>query len=137
MLPDGSINPGQMTSFNHYALGAVADWLHMNVGGLSPIEPGWKRFLVRPRPGGDITSTKVEFRSGNGDINCRWTIENDTFSLALTVPPNTSAVVALPDGSEQVVGSGEYNFSSPMPPREPWPPKPLLTEFHEGYDDSL
>ena len=43
MLPDGTINPGQMTSFNHYALGAVADWMHRTVGGLAPAEPGYRR----------------------------------------------------------------------------------------------
>ena len=52
MLPDGSINPGEMTSFNHYALGAVADFLHRVVAGLAPSEPGYRRLLVRPRPGG-------------------------------------------------------------------------------------
>ena len=36
MLPDGSVNPGQMTSFNHYAFGAVADWMHRVIGGLAP-----------------------------------------------------------------------------------------------------
>ena len=48
MLPDGTINPGEMTSFNHYALGAVADWLHRVVGGLVPESPGWGR-LSSPR----------------------------------------------------------------------------------------
>ena len=43
MLPDGTINPGQMTSFNHYALGAVADWMHRNIGGIAPLEPGYSR----------------------------------------------------------------------------------------------
>ena len=51
MLPDGTINPGQMTSFNHYALGAVADWLHRTVAGLAPAAPGYRELLVRPRRG--------------------------------------------------------------------------------------
>ena len=55
MLPDGSVNPGEMTSFNHYALGAVADWLHRRVAGLAPAAPGYRRVLVRPRPGGGLT----------------------------------------------------------------------------------
>ena len=50
MLPDGSINPGQMTSFNHYALGAVADWLHRRVAGLAPAAPGYRELVVRPAP---------------------------------------------------------------------------------------
>ena len=40
LLPDGTVNPGEMTSFNHYALGAVADWLHRTVAGLRPARPG-------------------------------------------------------------------------------------------------
>jgi alpha-L-rhamnosidase len=43
MPPDGTINRGEMTSFNHYALGAVADWLHKAVGGISPLAPGTAR----------------------------------------------------------------------------------------------
>lgn len=136
MLPDGSVNPGQMTSFNHFSYGSVCDWIHANVGGISPIDDGgagWKQFLVRPRPcvGAGITSANTELRSVNGDIRCRWSVLNDSdFSLAVTVPPNTSARVILPDGSERTVGSGEYEFSCAMPPpTTPWPPKVLETEF--------
>ena len=54
MLPDGSVNPGEMTSFNHYALGAVGDWLHRTVAGLAPAEPGYRRIddraAARRRP---------------------------------------------------------------------------------------
>jgi hypothetical protein len=49
MLPDGRINPGQMTSFNHYALGAVADWLHRVVAGITPLTPGYAKVLVAPQ----------------------------------------------------------------------------------------
>jgi alpha-L-rhamnosidase len=45
MLADGTINPGEMTSFNHYALGAVADWMHRVVAGIAPLEPGYRRIL--------------------------------------------------------------------------------------------
>ena len=47
MLPDGTVNPGQMTSFNHYALGAVADWIHRTIGGIAPLEPGMRRCSSR------------------------------------------------------------------------------------------
>ena len=53
MLPDGTVNPGEMTSFNHYALGAVADWMHRTVAGLAPLEPGYRRILFRPSPAAD------------------------------------------------------------------------------------
>ena len=62
LLPDGSVNPGDMTSFNHYALGSVVDWLHRTVGGLAPLEPGYRRFRVAPRPGGGLTSAETQPR---------------------------------------------------------------------------
>jgi alpha-L-rhamnosidase len=51
LLPDGSVNPGEMTSFNHYSLGAVADWLHRTVGGLAPAAPGYRLIDIQPHPG--------------------------------------------------------------------------------------
>ncbi|AQX78781.1 hypothetical protein BWO91_01100 [Plantibacter flavus] len=50
LLEDGSVNPGEMTSFNHYALGAVADWLHRTVAGLAPAAPGYRELRIAPRP---------------------------------------------------------------------------------------
>ena len=55
MTEGGKIITGQMASFNHYALGHVAEVLHSYVGGLSPMEPGWKKVLVRPLRGGNLT----------------------------------------------------------------------------------
>ena len=54
LLPDGTVNPGEMTSFNHYALGAVADWLHRTVAGLAPAAPGYRRSDHAPPPGGGL-----------------------------------------------------------------------------------
>src|SRR5262249_39916577 len=51
MLPDGSINPGEMTSFNHYALGSVADWMHRTIGGIAPAAPGYRELRFAPVPG--------------------------------------------------------------------------------------
>ncbi|KAF6794657.1 alpha-rhamnosidase [Colletotrichum sojae] len=133
MLEDGSVNPGEMTSFNHYALGSVANWMHSSIGGLSPLEPGWTMFLVRPRPGGDLKHAEVYYLSPNGQVKCRWEItSDDKFVLELTVPPNTTAFVALPDGSEEKeVGSGTYTFESELDPemKGEWPPEALLTQF--------
>lgn len=130
MLSDGSINPGQMTSFNHYALGSVASWLHETVAGLSPLEPGWKSFLVKPVPGGTITSADTIFQSPHGLIRSSWKLDEDrTISIHLTVPPNTNAQVVKPDGHVDNVGSGEHVFECKVPPsEEPWPPKPIVPE---------
>jgi alpha-L-rhamnosidase len=134
MLPDGSINPGDMTSFNHYALGSVANWLHKNVAGISPLEPGWRTIKVRPVPGGTITSANAAYESPYGRVESSWKINDagDTFTLEVTVPPNSEAVVILPsewnnlaDDTEEKgarIGSGKYTFSCPYVAAE-WPPK--------------
>ena len=61
LLPDGLVNPGEMTSFNHYALGAVADWLHRTVGGLAPATPGYQHLAVQPHPGGGLTYARATY----------------------------------------------------------------------------
>ncbi|TVY84784.1 hypothetical protein LSUE1_G001399 [Lachnellula suecica] len=133
MLPDGSINPGQMTSFNHYALGSVANWLHKNVGGISPLEPGWQTVKIRPVPGGTITNADVVYESPYGRIECSWHIEGEEFQMSLVVPPNSKALVILP-GDEEIgtlVGSGRYKFSCCYQAAE-WPPKAEFarSQFH-------
>jgi alpha-L-rhamnosidase len=70
--PDGSVNPGQMTLFNHYALGAVADWLHRTVGGLAPAAPGYCHLEVRPRPGGDLTYARARHMTPYGLAESSW-----------------------------------------------------------------
>ena len=68
MLPDGTINPGQMTSFNHYALGAVADWMHRTIGGIAPLEPGYAEVLIAPQPGGGITWARASLETRHGPV---------------------------------------------------------------------
>ncbi|GAA3389236.1 glycoside hydrolase family 78 protein [Cryptosporangium minutisporangium] len=126
MLPDGSINPGEMTSFNHYAYGAVADWLHRTVAGLAPAAPGYRRLRVAPRPGPGITSAAATHDTPYGRAAVSWTLVGAVFTLALTVPPNTSAEVSLPDGSASFgVGSGQHTFvrtvTVPAPVERPQP----------------
>jgi alpha-L-rhamnosidase len=114
MLPDGSINPGEMTSFNHYALGAVADWMHRTIGGLAPLEPGYQRLEIRPRPGGGITHASARHITPYGLAESKWKIENGTFTLDVTVPANGSALVTLPGSATALeVGSGAWSWSVP------------------------
>jgi alpha-L-rhamnosidase len=118
MRPDGSVNDPGMTSFNHYALGAVANWMHKNIGGLAPLAPGWKRFLVRPVPGGGLTSSAARFESPYGRIQVKWWLSGSgsgqagdmVMACLVTVPPNTSARVELPGQDVWEVGCGKYDF---------------------------
>lgn len=109
MLPDGSVNPGEMTSFNHYALGAVADWMHRVLGGLTATEPGYARVRIDPHPidGVDHVATSVETR--HGEIAVEWRRGVDGLELDVTVPDGVVADVRL-GGVERVVGAGRHRF---------------------------
>ncbi|MBT2551293.1 family 78 glycoside hydrolase catalytic domain [Arthrobacter sp. ISL-65] len=117
MLPDGTINPGDMTSFNHYALGAVADWMHRTVAGLAPADLASRKLLVRPLPGGGLTWAAARHETPYSEAAVRWEHDGGTFALSLTVPAGCTAAVSLPDGSGAVeVGSGTHSFSCAFPP---------------------
>ncbi|KPV54574.1 alpha-L-rhamnosidase, partial [Kouleothrix aurantiaca] len=115
MLPDGSINPGEMTSFNHYALGAVADWIHRMIGGLTPAAPGYRAIEIHPVPGGGITQATTRHQTPYGLAECTWAIEAEEFRVTVVVPPNTMARVFLPgsDAAPVEVGSGTHQWSCP------------------------
>ncbi|KAL3459560.1 bacterial alpha-L-rhamnosidase-domain-containing protein [Aspergillus heterothallicus] len=124
MLPDGSLNTGQMTSFNHYALGSVCRFLHEVVGGLAPGVAGWKSAVVRPRPGGTVRSAKVGFESPYGRYEVEWVVDEDDGKMKtrVVVPPNAKARVQL-QGVDEVVASGEYVFETDWLEEEgEWPP---------------
>jgi len=129
LLPDGSVNPGEMTSFNHYALGAVADWLHRTVAGLAPAAPGYRRIEVRPRPGGGLTRARARHRTPYGYAGVAWRIVGEEITVEVVVPANTTAIVTLPggDGPSVEVGSGTHQWSYPYRPT-PAPRAPLTLD---------
>ena len=97
MLPDGTINPGEMTSFNHYALGAVADWMHRVIGGIAPLEPGYARVLVAPQPGGGLTWARASLATRRGSVAVSWRQDpDDRFTLDVDLPEGVGALVRLP-----------------------------------------
>ncbi|MFI0733614.1 glycoside hydrolase family 78 protein [Streptomyces sp. NPDC021225] len=115
LLPDGTVNPSGMTSFNHYALGAVADWLHRTVAGLAPAEPGYRRLRVAPRPGGGLTHAEARLRTPYGTAEVSWTLSDGELTVRALVPPNTTAEVVPPDGGDVVeVGSGRHTWTVPF-----------------------
>ncbi len=95
MLPDGTINPGEMTSFNHYALGAVADWMHRTIGGIAPLEPGYRRVLVAPRPGGGLTWAKSGLETRHGRIEVDWRVVDGETVVDVRLPNGVTGVLDL------------------------------------------
>ncbi|MCP1415570.1 glycoside hydrolase family 78 protein [Paenarthrobacter sp. A20] len=110
MLPDGNINPGEMTSFNHYALGSVADWMHRTIGGLAPAEPGYRKILIRPCPGGALTSASTRHLTPYGLAEVAWELNGNELSINALVPTGTTAVVHLPTHEPVEVGPGRHCF---------------------------
>lgn len=106
MLPDGSINPGEMTSFNHFALGSIADWMHRTIGGLSPMAPGYRQIEWAPRPGGGLEHATVRFDSPYGRIEGSWRIIPDGIEYRLQVPTGVAGVISLPGSTARRIESG-------------------------------
>lgn len=115
LLPDGSVNPGEMTSFNHYALGAVADWMQRTLGGLAPAEPGYRRLEIHPRPAPGLTHATVRHLTPYGVAESSWSLANGEITVRVVVPPNVTATVILPGKESQPIEIGAGNFAWAYP----------------------
>jgi alpha-L-rhamnosidase len=140
--PDGTFQDVGMNSFNHYAYGAIGDWMYRVMAGIEIDEaaPGYRHILIQPRPGGGFTDVKASHETPYGKVASAWTRKDGTFELRVEVPGNTRATVRLPqaqlasvteggqplagargvsgprqDGDAVVVevGSGAYGFAYP------------------------
>ena len=139
--PDGTFQDVGMNSFNHYAYGAIGEWMYSYVGGIriAPKEPGYKHFFLSPHVGGGLSYVTTNYQSLYGPIESDWKIRNGHFVYTVTIPTNTMATVILPKAkSEQLMmnslplksemrkvvtqqpggvcmelGSGHYQFSYP------------------------
>jgi alpha-L-rhamnosidase len=140
--PDSTFEDPSMNSFNHYAFGAVGNWMYGTIGGISldPAAPGYRHALVAPHPGGGLTSARTSLDTPYGTLSSAWTLAAGLFTLDVTVPANTSAQVTLSNTTVDAVresgralagdpgvrsvrargkdvlvevGSGRYRFTSP------------------------
>lgn len=109
--PDGTFQTPTMNSFNHYAYGAIGDWMYRNIAGLNPDPdaPGYKRIIIQPRPGGGLTHAEASLETYYGKLHSGWKAEEDgSLVLDVVVPANTTARILLPAASaDEVMESGE------------------------------
>jgi alpha-L-rhamnosidase len=94
--PDSTFQDVGMNSFNHYAYGAIGDWLYREVAGIEPEAPGYRHFRIAPELGSGLTHARVRFESVRGPIASSWRVADGTFRLEAHVPANTRATVRLP-----------------------------------------
>lgn len=114
MLPDGTINPGEMTSFNHYALGAVADWMHRVVGGIAPLAPGYSSVLIAPQPGGGLTEAETALETPAGRVAVQWTVSDDQLSVTAEIPEGVTGVLRLPGQDDRAIEGGRVSVTVPV-----------------------
>lgn len=110
--PIGNDGTGGMISFNHYAFGAVGDFLYRRIAGIEPTSGGYKTFRIAPLLGGGITFAKGEVNTPYGLISSDWKLDGNNFVLRVKVPCGTVATIVLPDGKVSEVCGGEYEFTA-------------------------
>ena len=111
IMPDGSFNPANMNSLNHYAYGSIGSWLYTRLLGLRLLEPGYRRFAVRPQFIQGITWAKMDYESVYGTIHISWRCEGGKITVDLNVPVGTTAELTLPEKEETLIlGSGRYHY---------------------------
>ncbi|MEV0095775.1 alpha-L-rhamnosidase [Streptomyces sp. NPDC050738] len=108
--PDGTFQDAGMNSFNHYAYGSVGEWMYTNIAGIAAGRAGYRRIVVRPRPGGQVTSASARFASLYGPVTTQWEQRSGGFVLECTVPPNTTAEVWVPTARPDRVKGGQATF---------------------------
>jgi alpha-L-rhamnosidase len=113
LKPDGTMWSADMNSFNHYAYGAIGEWLYRVVAGIEADQdcPGYKHIIFQPHIGGDLKEVHGSFESVYGTIESSWKTENNQVSLKLQIPVNTTADILLEKGST-IIDSGDIIFEN-------------------------
>lgn len=103
---------GGMVSFNHYANGAVGDWLYRRIAGIEATSGGYKTFNIAPLMGGGITSAKGSVKTPYGTIVSDWQVQDGRFIIRVSVPVSSKCTLILPDGKKHLLQSGKHEFSA-------------------------
>ncbi len=102
-------------SLSHYSKGGVIGFFHSHIAGLRLLEPGWKRFAVKPVPGGGIRWATAALDSASGHIEVAWQLSQDLLTAQVTVPHGTTALVELPGTRPVEVGGGHHTLTGRIP----------------------
>jgi len=103
--PDSSFQTPSMNSFNHYAYGAIGDWMYRVIAGLDTYEDGtgYKHIKIQPHIGGGLTNASATLQTSYGKLNSSWKQENNVLKLDIEIPANTTATVYIPTSKAGVI----------------------------------
>jgi len=106
--PDGSFETPGMNSFNHYAYGAIGDWMYRTVAGINWDEnaPGYKKIIIGPHVTDSLSFASASLQTYYGKISSEWKRENGTLIMNVQIPVNTSATVFLPASDNDLITEG-------------------------------
>jgi alpha-L-rhamnosidase len=106
--PDSTFQTPGMNSFNHYAYGAIGDWMYRTVAGLRESEPGYKEIIVQPHIGGGLTEATADYKTYYGTASSHWKMNNGKLQMDVVVPANTTATIYIPvKNADAVTESGK------------------------------
>lgn len=110
---DGSFWSTEMNSFNHYAYGAVADWMYGVICGIRIAEggAGYTKVRIEPVPSESLGFAKCALETASGKLGSYWYYADGRICFEFEIPEGTTAEIVLPDGHRETVGGGKYNYS--------------------------
>jgi alpha-L-rhamnosidase len=102
---DGSFQAISMNSFNHYAYGAIGDWMYKTITGINydATNPGYKQILIAPKLGGNFSNATADLETPYGNVSSKWKIENEKFTFDVVIPANTKATIQLPSSAQSKI----------------------------------
>ncbi len=104
---DSTFQDVGMNSFNHYAYGAIGDWMYRVVAGIEIGKPGYKHILIQPQPDKRLTYAKASFESSYGKIASGWETKDGKTILKVSIPANTTATIKIPgEATEKITENG-------------------------------
>lgn len=109
--PDGTMWSTDMNSFNHYAYGAVADWMYGAAAGINadPDRPGFEHIIFRPVTDRRLDFVKASIDTRRGTVASEWRRENGRIKYIFTVPEGCGASVVI-GGEKHEIGAGTHEF---------------------------
>jgi alpha-L-rhamnosidase len=103
--PNGTFEDASMNSYNHYAYGAIGDWMYRVIAGIDTKTeaPGYKQIVIKPTIGGNLQDVAADYETNYGKVSSHWKVDKDTVLMDVEIPANTTATVYIPAKNGDVV----------------------------------